>query len=501
MGTPRIPALNDMSRVWAMEDGAGPTVAPEYMGVWKCGAVSWDYGESTSVEIPSDSATQQFEEVETMAGAKGKPSTTLTALFQRQLSDMLRMARRECFHDFQVHIGKCGDLKNFNLGWEKVIAFDTARISNYSTEDLGALSSDERAKTNESINIAAQDYYEIGRIAFAEVAASSVIQEVVDMIICDNKSCGACGVTSDGCQKVFGIVKSVGGSPGLGSQVIVSADKGSTWTAYPITALAANEEPLAGACMGDWLIIVSTDGAGHVYVDKDELILGTHTWGEVTTGYEAGGEPRDIFVLKPGYAWVVGAGGYVYSLDDPTNSPVVLDAGAATVQPLNAVHAYDETNVLAVGDANAVIHSTDGVTFGAVTGPAPAVNLTTCWMRSAMEWFVGTAGGRLYYTKNSGATWTEKQFSGSGAGSIYDIVFVNAQVGYMSHSTATPAGRILRTINGGYSWYVLPEATGSSIPANDKINALAVCDDANLVFGGGLADDAADGIIIKGVGS
>jgi photosystem II stability/assembly factor-like uncharacterized protein len=118
-------------------------------------------------------------------------------------------------------------------------------------------------------------------------------------------------------------------------------------------------------------------------------------------------------------------------------------------------------------------------------------------MKSATEWWVGTAGGVLYYTLDSGVTWTVKGFPGSGAGVVRDINFATNQVGYLAHDTAAVAGRILRTIDGGYSWYVLPEGTGA-IPANDKINSLATCKEPNVVLGGGLADNAADGILIKG---
>jgi photosystem II stability/assembly factor-like uncharacterized protein len=139
-----------------------------------------------------------------------------------------------------------------------------------------------------------------------------------------------------------------------------------------------------------------------------------------------------------------------------------------------------------------------GETWTAITGPVPAVAINTVWMKGTDEWFVGTAGGELWYTRDGGVTWTIKNFPGSGAGAVHDIKFSNDTVGWMSHATATPAGRILRTVDGGYSWYVTPEGN-TSIPANDRITALAPCEhDVNLVFGGGLADSGTDGIIVKG---
>ncbi len=68
----------------------------------------------------------------------------------------------------------------------------------------------------------------------------------------------------------------------------------------------------------------------------------------------------------------------------------------------------------------------------------------------------------------------------------------------MAHDTVTPAGRILRTIDGGNSWYVVPEGN-TGFPANDRLNMLAPCiNDPNIVYGGGLGDNATDGILIKG---
>jgi photosystem II stability/assembly factor-like uncharacterized protein len=104
----------------------------------------------------------------------------------------------------------------------------------------------------------------------------------------------------------------------------------------------------------------------------------------------------------------------------------------------------------------------------------------------------------MYYTVDKGANWTLQGFPGSGAGVVYDIDFASTSVGYLAHATATPAGRILRTYDGGQSWNILPEGTGT-IPANDRINALAACIyDENFVVGVGLADDASDGIIVVG---
>jgi photosystem II stability/assembly factor-like uncharacterized protein len=338
---------------------------------------------------------------------------------------------------------------------------------------------------------------------YAEQAKTDIVAEVVDIAICDSVQCGSCGTPSDGCQKVFAVTKVNSGSPGLPAELIYSGNQGGTWGDVIVDSLHINDDPTAIACVGEYVVITSAAGLDHHYAKASEILLETETWTEVT-GYNAAGGPNAIFALTPNHIWVVGQGGYVYKLTDITATVTaanVQDAGSATTEALNAIHGYDELNLVAVGANNAVIYTADGVTWAAVVGPAPAVALNAVWMRSETEWFVGDAGGNLWYTRNSGTTWVAKAFPGSGTGVVEDIQFSNDTVGFMSHTTAAGRGRILRTIDGGYSWVVAPEGD-TSVPDNDKINALAVCPyNRNLVFAGGLNTNAVDGIIIKGYGS
>ena len=175
-----------------------------------------------------------------------------------------------------------------------------------------------------------------------------------------------------------------------------------------------------------------------------------------------------------------------------------MDAGAATPVKLNAVDAISEDFAVAVGNDGGVVFTSDGASFAATTTSpvGVGVNLTTVGVVDENYWLVGTSNGRLYYTFNQGKSWTLKGFPGSGTGIVWDIAVATRSVIYLAHSTTAPAGRILRSFDGGYSWNLTPEGT-AVLPANDHVAALAVCEfDANLVIGGGLADDATDGFIV-----
>lgn len=493
---------SDFSRVFTIQYKAGPTNVPTYQGLWRAGSFSWDRGDVSLIRIPDPDEYGKFLTVDKVPGEEGNPTISLMARYTMNLSDMLKLAKAGCDFDAQVHMGRCKDPKLFDAGWEKVLIIEGVRATSYSTEDLGALQPSDRAAPTEEIAIEGEDAYEVVALEFAQQATTQVVQEVIDIVVCDAESCGLCGLPSDGCQIVFALTLSAGGSPGLAAEIVYTEDGGATWNDTNISTLAANEDPDELACVGENLVVVSQDSCSLHWANIADVLNAAETWAEVATGFVcATGAPIAISSIGPANTWIVGAGGYIYFTDDPTNGVDVQDAGVATTSQLNAVHALDLNNVVAVGNSNAVVRTSNGgLTWQSITGPAVGINLNAIWMKTKTEWWIGTANGRLWYTRDSGDNWTQKSFPGSGAGSVRDIVFVTPSVGYMSHDTAAPAGRILRTINGGFSWYILPEGSGT-LPANDRFNHLAICTNPNIVYGGGLADNATDGIIVKGIGS
>lgn len=483
---------NTYSRVWFQEGGAGPSRPITYHGNWKAGAVSWDRGDLTIIREPDPNAYNKFIRVGRYRGEPGDPELPITARYTFQRSALLKVARQDCEHGLQVHMGVCENPQDFPRGWQKALILEGAAINSYGTEDLGAMSPDENAPVNEEVPFVGSDLYEITRLTFAEQNGATITREITSVYVCDSAQCGACGVATDGCQVVLALEAVIPASPGAGSRIFYTTNGGGTWASVvgPPSVVAADL-----FCVGDVAVIFGEAGESLYYTDLSDLTLGIVSWTTVGTGFVATKGPLASYSLGASETWIAAEGGYIYFSDDVTLGVSVSNAGSATVNDLNAIHAADSLNIVAVGAANSVVRTTNGgVSWGALTGPAPGVVLNTVWMLSPLEWFVGTAGGRLFYTVNGGATWVEKGFSGNGVGGVRDIRFATPSVGYMAHNTAT-AGRVLRTINGGYSWYVMPEGTGS-IPTNQRINAIALCQDPNIMFGGGLGVGT-DGMLVK----
>ena len=495
-------ALTGQSRVFTMDGGARPNTAPKYQEIMRAGALSWPQGDVTLVRIPSSSQYGRFKVVGKVTGEEGNPELPLSSRFLvNERSVLFKLAKQKCDSDFRIHFGACADPKDPIRGWEKIIILQAGRITDYSTDELGALGSDESAIVNDTGSVTGEDAYEVMPITFAEKAGTQVAREVVDIAVCDSAACADCGAPSDGCQKVLALTKSSDSSPGLVAEIVYSDDGGLTWDDVDINSLGATEDPNSLACVGNNLVVISEESISLHYAALADIFLGSPTWAEVTSGFVAGGAPRAIIAISSTDIWIVGAGGYIYYTSDPTSSVTVQDAGVATTQQLNDISGIDTQNLIAVGASNAIVVTTNGgETWQLVIGPSVGVALNAVWMIDERTWWVGTAGGRLYYTVDAGTTWTEKAFSGSGAGQVYDIKFTTPVVGYMSHATAAPVGRLFRTIDGGFSWYAFPEKSGFTLPDNDRINAIAVCSDPNVIYGGGLGGAALDGIIVAGKG-
>ncbi len=496
---------SSFSRVWMQIFGPGPENVPSYEGLARAMGVTWDLGDISPIHIPDPERYGTFEVVGQTRGDEGLPQTTFQFRYPADAASILeRFVRLRCPADFQVHMGECQDPQDFNFGWQKIAVFHGADARNYSTDELGALSPDQTALVNEQVDISAQLLFHIHRMQYEEQAEAEAVNEVVDVAICDIVSCGACGITSRGCDVVLYLTLTVGGSPGLPAELIFTQDGGLTFGETNITTLAANQDPNELTCVGTNVVVISEDSDSLHFAPLADVLAGTETWTEVSTGFVATNGPLAIYSAGPRHTWIVGENGFIYFAVDPTAGVVVQDAGIVTVQNLNDVHAYDINHVVAVGALNAVV-STDngGDTWNLITGPNPGTALNTVWMKTEDEWWVGDAGGQLWYTLNGGATWTEKTFAGSGTGVVRDIKFANDVVGYMSHDTVAPLGRIFRTIDGGQSWYNTPE-DNTALPVADRWNAIAPCmegpDSPNTVFAGGLADDGLDGIITKGAG-
>jgi hypothetical protein len=463
-------------------------------------ALDQDLGDITKIECPDPAAYGRYIEIGIIRGEQGRVTTSLEGRYSRDLvSTIMRLSKKGCAIDVHLHMGLCKDPSDFET-YDKALVLENVYLTSVGLGDLGSLTQGDEAMVEETADISAKNAYdyEVVDMTFAIKAANTVVNEVIDVVYCDGPECGECDQESDGCNKIVAVSIAAGGSPATSPDMHFSLDGGVTWITHDIDSLTASEAASGVACVGSYVVVISQTAVSHSYVLSTDLNTYTDpTFTEVTSGY-SGGAPNDIWSYGSG-AFIVGQSGRIYGLPDPTAAVVPLDLGVATTDNLLDVHGISSRVAVAVGNNGAVIYTVNGTEWVSAPRPVGAgTHLNAVLVRGESEWLVLTSTGRLYGTINKGLVWTEIAFPGSGAGVGYALAQASDNVLYLSHSTATPAGRIIQSINGGRTWRTMPRSTGS-IPANDRLTALAACSfDVNTVVGVGLADDASDGVIIVG---
>lgn len=488
------------SRVFLIEDGASPANVPQYLGLAAAMANTWKQGTLSPVRIPSPESYGTFDTVDILRGAQDLPQLTIEQRMQPSLSDLLRIVRKGCPVDVHVHIGSCQNPSDFDGGWTMARVLELAKASDYSTSNLGAMDADQNAVVTETVPFSGRNMFDLKRLRPVEVAGAQATDYIPRVLICDSKTCGACGLSSDGCNVMFSAAGAITGSPGLPTEINYTVDGGVNWAAVGVSSMAIGESIVDMACVGTNLVVLSATGttSNLHYAPLATVVNGTAIFTKVSTGFVATKTGNRIVSVDSTHTWIAANGGYAYFSSDVTAGVIVQDAGVQTVQNLTSLAVYDKNNVVMVGASNAMITTTSGgAAWTLITGPSVGVALTAAWMLSPSMWLVGNASGNLYYTVNSGVSWVAKAFPGSGGGNVRDIQFSSSSVGYMAHDSSGLRGRVLRTINGGYSWTLMPEETAVPLPNVVSIRSVAACpDDPNVVLAGGINANGSDGYLV-----
>ncbi|GAG64735.1 unnamed protein product, partial [marine sediment metagenome] len=363
-----------------------------------------------------------------------------------------------------------------------------------------ALEPGEQGKVDETGDISSQRVYEFVPIALAAREPKLVYNELLDVIICDAPSCGDCETESTGCQRIMAISQTEGGSPTTPADVVFSLDGGLTWFSDDIDTLDVAVNPSGIACVGSYVVVIANSAGEEMHIALISEFDGVTdpAFIQQTTGYVAGRGPNDIWSLGS-TAYICADFGYIYKTTDPAAGVTVIDAGAATVAILHAIHMLSEEFGVTVGQDGAIVRiQSDLAALMGVTPVGIGEDLQAVWVKSESEWFVGSDAGGFYFTLNGGATWTAITLPGAAPSAITGIEMSSDSVMYVS-ATVDGKGEIFVSIDGGKSFIRAPRNQANAMPGNDRINAIAACiHDVDFVVGVGLADDATDGFIVIG---
>lgn len=407
-----------------------------------------------------------------------------------------QLQRIGCKFNLYEPTGPCQDLSDFLRGWtDYILVYGGALVND---KDLGTRTArDSDGVVEDTLSLTLADVYPVGALAFGEKAAAQVEREVVDVVYGTTVSCQCV----EGTEYIYALETYAAGSPGLPTEVVYTVDGGENWTNIAVDGMGADEIGYAIDIVGKYLVVLGEDNIYWAEINYKTGVPGTFT--QINTGIVLAGTPRDIYVLSPREVFFCGDGGYIYKATDITAGVSVIDAGSATTQDLARIDGVDET-IIACGAVGAVIKSSNrGSTWATTTASPSGDTLQALEVLDDDRYWIGTSGGEVYYTLDGGEIWTEKAFTGSSAGEVRDILFVNDEVGYFAHDTVAPLGRIFSTWNGGEDW-INADPRLLNLPVFDYAGRLAAPDAdagiaANNLAVAGLAGNGVDGILLLGI--
>lgn len=434
--------------------------------------------------------------------APGDLPTATIKMMERHGGIPTQLKKKGCGFNLYMNHGACVDLADFVSGWsDYVLVLDGALVT---SKDLGNRNPwDTDTTLEDSLSVTLVDVFPIGALSFGETAGAQVDREVVDIVYGGSETCGDCGSTDDGTQRIYALATTSGaGSPGLPAEVIYSLDGGSTWYEKSIDGIGATSTVSAIEIAGSRLIVVSAADLAYFWSDLNSRgVPGTFT--KVAVGQA----PNDVVALSAREIYFAANGGYVYKSEDITAGVTALTSGTVTANNLLRIAAQDDV-IVATGASSTVIKSINrGRSFSSTTAAAFATStsIQAVAVLDANRFWVGGANGRVVNTLDGGETWTQWSFPGAGAGQVRDIVFANDAVGFMLHDTAAPLGRVFSTWNGGKDWaYAAPRI--QNLPTVNRFNRIAVPNAhistaANRVALAGLGSGGTDGVIVIGATS
>lgn len=431
----------------------------------------------------------------------GDLPTVTIRLLERHGGIPQQLQRRGCSFNLYQNVGKCVELSDFTGGWANYVLVLAGGL--VTDKDLGTRTTwDSDDLVEDSLSVTLTDVFPVGSLSFGEVAGPQVDREIVDIVYGTGVSCGDCGKENDGSQNIYALALSSGaGSPGIPSEVVYTLNGGASWLEKSIDGIGATANATAIDIAGDKLIVVVQSENAYYWsqVDKNG-VPGTFT--RVTMPTSAGREPTDVVALNAREVFFSGQAGTIYRSTNIVQGAEAITTG--TAQNLTRIHAIDDVIIAGGANATVVTSTNKGKSWAVATAPfALATTAVTAVAAVTRERLWVGGAGRAVYSIDGGLTWAQSLFSGAGAGTVRDIVFLSEEVGFILHDNATPTGRIFSTWNGGQDWTNLaPRIT--NLPTANRYNRLAAPDAhisvaANNVAVGGLGGGGTDGIVALGI--
>lgn len=412
-----------------------------------------------------------------------------------QVSDFLqKLTRLRCEHTLIVryHCGNVEDVTNFNARLVYPESFGTG----YSYDNNIASGEPMDVPLRTVVNESASEEVRVPKVQHLDISASVSDFALNDIISVGIEQCaGDCGLENDGLQDYWA-VSDRDTTPGYGSTSVpmfyYTENGGSSWTSSAITAALTADAFRVYRIGGYIFVCLGSSGLAYAkFQDVKDGIVGAWALATGLTGLTvnalayAGG--TDVYVACNS--------GNIYKSTDSGFSFSALSAGTVTSQNLNDVVFVSNTLGWFVGNSGAVVKYFNGaLSLVSISGLTSNIQTAAIHVDRPKELYIGNANGTIYRTRDTGVTWANMGFVGSGTGQIKKLAFGGYKGMHLfaiQHNIAGTKSRVLRDISGGALGYNVEVVGSYDSPANSLMNSIAPADANTALVVGELDGGAA----------
>jgi photosystem II stability/assembly factor-like uncharacterized protein len=483
MSIPDDAFTSAMGALWLQING--PNTRPIYAGCQTVDDVEAPDGDIELIRC-FDPSGRLWKTVGQTQSPPDPVTTTITGLMFKTASVVEMVRCPAVIHLLQM----CGEgvRKDIFQNFDRAVQLNVANKTNTTWSNL--VHREEDNASERAVDVSANPpAYEVFNLKAAVSRQSTTeTQALNDISICGEEQCaGVCGIQAhELCSSLVAAGDTLAGSPAGSAEVIVTADKGTTWTATAADPFIAGEDVSDVECFQldkdtDRIIVArGTTDAGNpaeiAYSDDNGA-----TWNLVNVGSVNGQFVPDndgLFVLDRNNIWLATDDGYIYKSEDAGESWTAQESGIITTDEINCVVFADANVGFFAGNTNIIAKTSDGgQTWSAVTAPADQAGINIISLEWSGRWWIGyETTGELWYSEDEGTNWLQRTYDGGTSQvSIPKIDFITELHGFMVTNTVAPVGTIYHTVDGGYTWQPLTTTT------NVGLNSIVACD-PNLAY-------------------
>lgn len=470
--------------LWIQPDG--PNTQPRYLGCHSLDSFTIPFGDVEPTYCPDPARAGAFLVTGMIQGAAGLPSTSIEEVVDKVATYIERASRSGCPMSLFAHKITCQRRDMFS-GYDRSMVFGNARITQRAGAGWMARGPDAEGETTQSYDISAMSAFDVFQLASARVSGYIGTENINDISFCNERKCADdCGPAEAVCDLGVAVEDAHGSSAGLYANVYITQDGGVTWTAAATDPFVGSEDISAVVCFRisrtATRIIVArgTTDAGNPgeIAYSDDLGATWHLVEYGTVNAQFVPDADALFALDPWHIWLTTNDGYIYFSGDGGLTWTAQEEGVIAATAWNAIRFVDPSTGYVAGAANEAAKTEDGGdSWTAVVLPAAkaAVAVEALEAVTAQRVFVGYGDGDLFYTEDGGATWAERTIVVVTPTVINSLHFVSDLVGFLVGDKTGPAGILLRTIDGGYTWEDVTLST------NAGLQSVFACDE-NLAF-------------------